>query len=76
MVNLVIHPWFAKLKPSKLILTINNLLPDLLIRQTFPLYGKLKHNKIKRIKDNFYNEPSLNFQKSIHSNNYFCSVIT
>ena len=27
--------WFAKLKPSKLVLTINKLLADLLIRQTF-----------------------------------------
>ena len=33
--GLVNSPWFAKLKPSKLVLTINNLLADLLIRQTF-----------------------------------------
>ena len=32
MVN---HLWFAKLKPSKLVLRIDNLLGDLLIRQTF-----------------------------------------
>ena len=31
----VIRPRFAKLKPSKLVLIINNLLDDLLIRQTF-----------------------------------------
>ena len=55
LANLVNHPWFAKLKPSKLVLTINNLLADLLIfqtffrqilkesiRQTFPLYGNKK----------------------------------
>ena len=30
-----IRPRFAKLKPSKLVLTINNLLADLSIRQTF-----------------------------------------
>ena len=35
MANLANHPWFAKLKPSKLVLTINNLLADLLIHQTF-----------------------------------------
>ena len=29
------RPRFAKLKPSKLVLTINNLLADLLIGQTF-----------------------------------------
>ena len=29
------QPWFAKVKPSKLVLTINNLLADLLIHQTF-----------------------------------------
>ena len=33
--NLANHPWFAKLKPSKLVLTINNLLADLLICQIF-----------------------------------------
>ena len=33
--SLANHPWFAKLKPSKLVLTINNLLADLLICQTF-----------------------------------------
>ena len=33
--NLVNCPWFAKLKPSNLVLTINNLLPNLLIHQTF-----------------------------------------
>ena len=33
--NLANHPRFAKLKPSKLVLTINNLLADLLICQTF-----------------------------------------
>ena len=34
LANLVNHPWFTKLKPSKLIITINNLLDDLLIHQT------------------------------------------
>ena len=29
------RPWFTKLKPSKVVLTINNLLVDLLIHQTF-----------------------------------------
>ena len=33
--NLANRPWFAKLKPSKLVLLINNLLADLLIHQTF-----------------------------------------
>ena len=33
--NLANHQRFAKLKPSKLVLTINNLSADLLIRQTF-----------------------------------------
>ena len=35
LVNLTNPPWFSKLKPSKLTLTINNLLADILIRQTF-----------------------------------------
>ena len=35
LVNLVDCPWFAKLKPSNLVLTIDNLLADLLIHQTF-----------------------------------------
>ena len=35
LANLTNCPWFTKLKPSKLVLTINNLLADLLIRQTF-----------------------------------------
>ena len=35
LVNLENCPLFAKLKPSKLVLIINNLLADLLIRQTF-----------------------------------------
>ena len=35
MANLANRPKFAKLKPFKLVLTINNLLADLLIRQTF-----------------------------------------
>ena len=35
LTNLVNRPRFAKLKPSKLVLTINNLLADLLIHQTF-----------------------------------------
>ena len=34
LANLANRSRFAKLKPSKLILTINNLLADLLIRQT------------------------------------------
>ena len=32
LANLVNSPWFAKLKPSKIVLTMNNLLADLLIR--------------------------------------------
>ena len=35
MANLANCPPYAKLKPSKLVLTINNLLADLLIHQTF-----------------------------------------
>ena len=35
LANLVDRPWFAKLKPSNLVLTIDNLLADLLICQTF-----------------------------------------
>ena len=35
LANLVNRPWFAKLKPSKLVLIINNLLADLLFRQIF-----------------------------------------
>ena len=35
LANLANHPWFTKLKPSKLVLTINNLLANLLICQTF-----------------------------------------
>ena len=35
LTNLANRPRFAKLKPSKLVLTINNLLVDLLICQTF-----------------------------------------
>ena len=35
LANLANSSWFAKLKPSKLVLTINNLLCDLLIHQTF-----------------------------------------
>ena len=35
LANLANCSWFAKLKPSKLVLTINYLLVDLLIRQTF-----------------------------------------
>ena len=34
LANLANHPWFAKLKPSKLVPSINNLLADLLIYQT------------------------------------------
>ena len=34
LVNLANHLRFAKLKPSKLVLTINNLLGNLLIHQT------------------------------------------
>ena len=33
--HFVNHPWFAKLKPSKLVFIINNLLADLLIHQIF-----------------------------------------
>ena len=35
LVNLANCPWFAKLKPSKLVPTINNLLAGVLIHQTF-----------------------------------------
>ena len=35
LANLANRPWFTKLKLSKLILIINNLLADLFIRQTF-----------------------------------------
>ena len=35
LVNLANHPRFAKLKPSKLVLTIDNILADLLIHQFF-----------------------------------------
>ena len=35
LANLANHSWFAKLKLSKLVLIINNLLADLLIHQTF-----------------------------------------
>ena len=35
LANLVNHPRFVKLTPSKLVFTINNLLADLLIYQTF-----------------------------------------
>ena len=35
LVNLANHQWFAKLKLFKLLLTSNNLLADLLIRQTY-----------------------------------------
>ena len=55
LANLANHPQFAKLKPSPLVLTINNLLADLLFCQmletsqitklspcqTFPLYSTL-----------------------------------
>ena len=34
LVNLANRPWFTKLKPSKLVLSINNLLADLLLHQT------------------------------------------
>ena len=35
LVNLANRLWFTKLKPSNLVLTIDNLLADLLIHQTF-----------------------------------------
>ena len=35
LANLANRPWFAKLKPSNLVLTIEYLLADLLIRHTF-----------------------------------------
>ena len=35
LANLANRSWFAKLKPSNLVVTIDNLLADLLIRQTF-----------------------------------------
>ena len=44
LANLENHPWFTKLKPSKLVHTINNLLADLLICQTF-FHQMLKKSK-------------------------------
>ena len=46
LANLANRSWFAKLKPSRLVLTINNLLADLLIRQTFPLYCNCIKNTV------------------------------
>ena len=43
LANLVNRPWFTKLKPSKLVLVINNLLGDLLFRQ---MLGKSQFAKI------------------------------
>ena len=48
LANLANHLWFTKLKPSKLVLVINNLLADLLIRQSFfrQMLEKSQFNKI------------------------------
>ena len=48
LVNLAIRPWFAKLKPFKLVLNINNLLADLLIRQTF-FFQMLKTSQFSNV---------------------------
>ena len=50
LTNLANRPCFAKLKPSKLVITINNSLPDLLIRQTFfrKMVGKSRFTKLYR----------------------------
>ena len=61
LANLANRPWFAKLKPSKLVVTIDNLLADLFIRQTFSakylervnspkfLPAKLSHYTVKAL---------------------------
>ena len=56
LANLANRLQFTKLKPSKLVLTINNLLADLLIRQTFfcqmletSQFAKLSHYTVASI---------------------------
>ena len=47
LANLVNCPWFGKIKPSKLVLTINNLLADLPTCQTFcHIFKKSKFAKL------------------------------
>ena len=49
------HPCFAKLKPSKSVLTIDNLLADLLVCQTFlPMPKKSKFAKLFPTKVSHY----------------------
>ena len=50
LANLVNCLRFAKLKPSQLVVTINNLLADLFIRQTFPrkMLEKSRFAKLSR----------------------------
>ena len=67
LVNLANCPWFTKLKPSKLVLTINNLLANQLIRQTFfcQMLEKSQFTKLslcqtsRYIVDNFRNTQTL-----------------
>ena len=49
--SLVNHPWFTKLKLSKLVLTIDNLLAYLLIRQTF-FRRKLEKSQFVKLSPN------------------------
>ena len=48
LANLANHLWFAKLKSSKLVLTINNLLADLLIHQTF-FHQRLEQSQFAKL---------------------------
>ena len=62
--SLANHPWLTKLKPSKLVLTINNLLADLLICQTFihqmlekSRFAKLSRYTVSKMADNSASYP-------------------
>ena len=48
LANLANRPWFTKLKPSKLVVTINNLLADLFIRQIF-FHQMLRKSKFAKV---------------------------
>ena len=48
LANLVNHLWFTKLKSSNLVLTIDNLLADLLIHQTF-FHQMLKKSQFAKL---------------------------
>ena len=48
LAKLVNYLWFTKLKPSNLVLTIDNLLADLLIRQTF-FYEMLENSQFAKL---------------------------